>query len=148
MDMTEDSHIDNIRAIAELKTQVANVASDVSTIVEKIDIIFSLQREMARIEQEQNDHRDSIKRAFDRIEKGEGANSTLKETTDRWINRGLGGWFVGALLVGVIQWLIVDRVKTYEVTQLGHSQMMVTVDRRLSWIEYELKSKNRKEPPQ
>lgn len=140
--MTPEQHLESVRELAELKSQVGNIASDVTTIVEKLDVLFGLQREMARIEQEQSDHRDSIKRAFERIEKGEDASNTLKESTDRWINRGLGGWFVGAILVGVIQWLIVDRVKTYESTQTAHTQMMVTIDRRLSWIEYELKRRD------
>lgn len=140
--MTPEQHIDHVRELAEVKTQVSNIASDVSTIVEKLDVLFGLQREMVRIEQEQSEHRDSLKRAFERIEKGEGVCGELKESTERWINRGLGGWFVGAILVGIIQWLIVDRVKTYESTQTAHTQLLVTVDRRLSWIEYELKKRD------
>lgn len=139
--MTPEQHIDHVRELAEVKTQLSNVANDVSTIVEKLDVLFGLQREMVRVEQEQADHRDSIKRAFESIERTEGAGNQLKESTERWINRCIGGWFVGAILVAIIQWLIVDRVKSYEATQTAHTQMMVTIDRRLSWIEYELKKK-------
>ena len=140
--MTPEQHLDHVRELAEVKTQMINIASDVSTIVEKLDVLFGLQRDMVRMEQEQADDRDSIKRAFERIERGEGASTTLKESTERWINRGLGGWFVGAILVSVIQWLIVDRVKTYENTQTAHTQMMVTIDRRMSWMEYEIKKRD------
>lgn len=144
--MTPEQHLDHVRELAELKTQMNNVANDVTTIVEKLDVLFGLQREMVRMEQEQTDHRESIKRAFERIERSEGASTTLKESTERWINRGLGGWFVGAILVSVIQWLIVDRVQSYENTQTAHTQMMVTIDRRMSWMEYEIKRHKKTEP--
>jgi archaellum component FlaC len=69
--MTEDNHIENIRAIAELQTQVANVASDVSTVIRQLEQLWQLQNQVARLQQEQSDHRDTIKRLAGRVEDGE-----------------------------------------------------------------------------
>lgn len=143
--MTPEQHLEHVRELAAVKSQVENIANDVNTIVEKLDLLFTLQREMTRIEQEQCDHRDSLKRAFERIENGEKLISGNKENTDKWVNRGLGGWVVGAILIGIIQWLVVDRVRSYESTQTAHTEMMVTFDRRMSWVEYELKKHKKDE---
>lgn len=138
--MTPDHHLEQVRDIAELKTQISNMAADVTSVVKKLESIDAVQREVIRIQQEQTDHRESIKRAFDRIEVSERAGGTLKESTERWINRGVGAWFVGAILMCFIQALILDRVKSYENTQDAHTASLVTIDRRISWMEYEIKT--------
>jgi hypothetical protein len=144
--VTEDTHLENIRAIAELKTQLANVAADVGTVVRQMDMVWSLQNQMASMQQEQLNNKDSLRRAFDRIEVGEKTGTVLKETTERWINRGIGAWCVFVVLAGFINWLVIDRVRSYESNQSRMGDNLTTLDRRMAWAEYELKQKSRKEP--
>jgi hypothetical protein len=143
--MTEENHIENIRAIAELQTQVANVASDVSTVIRQLEQLWQLQNQVARLQQEQSDHRDTIKRLAGRVEDGERAGILLKESTEKWVNRGIGAVFVGGLLSGFIQWMVLDRVGNYESNQRSNTENITTLDRRMSWAEYELKIKAKKD---
>lgn len=137
--MTPEQHLDHVRELAELKSQVSNVAEDVGSIIRQMDRVWELQNQMARMQQEQADHKDSIKRSFERVEALEKVGADTKEKTEKWINRGIGAWFVGALLIAVIQALILDRVKYYEKSQSAQTDTLVTIDRRLAWLEYESK---------
>jgi hypothetical protein len=137
--MTPEQHIDQVRELAELKGKVSDMAQDVTKIVTQMDMVWELQREQARIQEQILDSRESLRRAFERIERNEEASGTMKENTEKWINRGIGAWFVGALLLVVIQALILDRVNGYQATQEAHTQTLVSIDRRISWAEYEMK---------
>jgi hypothetical protein len=137
--MTPEQHIDQVRELAELKGKVSDMAQDVTKIVKQMDMVWELQRDQARIQEQILDGRESVRRAFERIERNEEASGTMKENTEKWINRGIGAWFVGALLLVVIQALILDRVNGYQATQEAHTQTLVSIDRRISWAEYEMK---------
>jgi hypothetical protein len=137
--MTPEQHIDQVRELAELKGKVSDMAQDVTKIVTQMDMVWELQREQARIQEQILDSRESLRRAFERIERNEEASGTMKENTEKWINRGIGAWFVGAMLLIVIQALILDRVNGYQATQEAHTQTLVSIDRRISWAEYEMK---------
>lgn len=143
--MTPEQHIDQVRELAELKTSVKNMAQDVTLLVKQMDIIRDMQIEMSRIQQEQVDHKEAIKRAFTRIESTEKTNIELKETTSKWINRGVGAVSVGTVLISFIQMLIYNRVDNYEKVQTSHGESLVTIDRRMSWAEYEIKEGKKKE---
>lgn len=146
--MNEETHVENIKAIAELKAQVANVAADVSTVIRQLEQVWQIQNQVARMQQEQADHKDTIKRLAGRVEDGERAGILLKESTEKWINRGIGALFVGGLLSGFIQWMVLDRVANYESNQRSNTENLTTLDRRMSWTEYELKQRIKKEQPQ
>jgi hypothetical protein len=146
--MNEEVHLENIRAIAELQAQVVNVAADVGTVLRQMEMVWALQNQMATLQNEQVSNKDSLRRAFDRIEHGEKSGIVLKEATERWINRGIGAWFVFVLLAGFINWLVIDRVRSYEGTQSRQGDNLTTLDRRMSWAEYELKQRAKKEPAQ
>jgi hypothetical protein len=146
--MTEDTHLENIRAIAELKTQLANVADDVSTVVKKMEVVWSMQNQMTSLQQDQINNKDSLRRLFVRIENSETTALRLKERTEKWINMGIGAWFVFAVMAGFINWLVIDRVRGYEGKQERQGDNLTTLDRRMSWAEYELKMKAKKEAQQ
>lgn len=143
--MSPEQHLENVRELAELKTQVNNIASDVTTIVHQLEAIGVMQRSMVRLEQEQVDHKEALGRAFGRIENTEKFGLDIKSSTEKWINRGIGAWAVGALLLAIIQTLILDRVKGYEANQIATMQQLVNLDRRLTWAEYEVKRGKRTE---
>lgn len=144
MNMTPEQHIDQVREFAELKGKVSDMAQDVTKIVTQMDMVWELQRDQARIQEQILDSRASLSRAFERIERNEENSDLMKENTDKWINRGIGAWFVGGALLVVIQALILDRVNSYQVTQEAHTQQLVGIDRRVSWTEYEIKQAAKK----
>lgn len=141
MAFTPEQELAQVRELAELKSQVSSVAQDVTKIVTQMDMVFELQREMARMQENHKETREALKRAFERIESSELAGTTLKSTTEKWINRGIGAWFVGTLLLGIIQFLFMDRVKGYENQLQNLSDWRVTIDRRIAWVEYQEKQK-------
>lgn len=136
--MTE-SEVKQIEEMATLKQSMNNVAQDVSRIVNQMDMISSLQREIIELRKDQENGKEAFNRAFTRIENLETSTGVIKESSNKWINRGFGAWAVGTVLFAVIQALVIDRVKDYERTQHAQTDILVTVDRRLSWIEYEQK---------
>lgn len=137
--MTPEKHIETAEELAGLKAQLSSVASGVEKIEKQMDRVFDMQLQITRMQQEQIDTRESLKRAFGRIETSEAENQAVKTDTQKWINRGIGAWVVGSGMFILIQALVLDRVKNYESTQTAQTETLVTVDRRLAWIEYELK---------
>jgi hypothetical protein len=136
--MTE-SEVKQIEEMATLKQSMNNVAQDVSSIVTQMKILSELQIEITRLQQKDINSTDALRRAFERIEKQEQITGVIKEASEKWVNRGVGAWVVGTVLFTVIQALVIDRVKDYERTQSAQTEILVTIDRRLSWIEYEQK---------
>jgi len=146
MDMTPDQHIDTVRQLAEVKSGLSALVHSIEELAKRMEAVSYLTQDIVRLQVQQTENSLSIKRAFERMEKHDEVDSdrmqvllNVKSQTERWINRSIGGWAVGVILFGAIQWLINGRVENYERNQTAHSETLVTIDRRLSWIEYEMK---------
>lgn len=143
--MTPEQHLEHVKELAVVREQITNIAQDVSTVVSELKAINSLQRDMARFEQQQSDHGESFKRAFSRIEDAENAGRNLKQTTEKWINRGIGATISATILLGVVQYLVIERVKSFEYEQKAHGQELLAIDRRTTTMEFQMKDeKDRK----
>lgn len=148
MDMTPDQHLDTVRQLAEVKSGLSALVHSIEALSKRMDGVGTMSQEIVRLQEQHFDNSSAIKRLFERAEKRDETDDArmeamlgVKAMTERWVNRGLGAWFIGSILFVVIQALVIDRVKSYESTQGNHAETMVTIDRRLAWIEYELKGK-------
>jgi hypothetical protein len=139
MVMTPEQQLKTATELAQVNSKLESVVEGVEKIEKQMDRVFDMQLQITRMQQEQIDARESLKRAYERIEANENDSQNVKEQTSKWINRGIGAWMVGSIMFVAIQALILDRVKGYESTQAAQTDTLVTVDRRLAWIEYELK---------
>lgn len=144
--MTPEQHIETVKELAELRTALTGLAHGIDEVAKKMEIVGHMAQDIARLQVQQTENSSSIKRAFERMEKSEESSiqkmkdvSGVKELTERWINRGIGAWSIGALLFILIQALILDRVKGYELVQQAQTETLVTIDRRLAWLEYDSK---------
>lgn len=146
MQMTPEQHLETVKELAELRTTLLGLAHGVDAVSKKMDVVGNMAQDIARLQVQQTENSASIKRAFERMEKTEESSiqkmrdvNSVKELTERWVNRGIGAWGIGALLFILIQALILDRVKGYEQLQQAQTETLVTIDRRLAWLEYDAK---------
>lgn len=137
----QDRQMEQARELAEMRIQLQHLTEAVQGQTSKLELIITLSRDMAAFNQRQHEHHDSIRRAYDRIEAVEEANATTRASADKWINRGVGAWCVGAILFGVIQALLLERVRSYENGQRSHTERLDAIDRRLMGVEYVQKAR-------
>jgi hypothetical protein len=154
MSMTPDHHLETVRELADVQAALKGVLHNVEEVARRMELIGHMQQDITRLQQQQIETTASLKRAFERMEKRDEDDDERMENmletralTERWVNRGLGAWFIGAILFMVIQALVIDRVKSYQDTQTAQAETLVTVDRRLAWVEYELKRWQRTDQP-
>lgn len=136
---TAEQQIEQAREIAEIRSDVQHMNTLLTQIDSKLQLLFTLSKDVATIDQRISDLGDGIRRAHERINVVEAKADDTKQTTSAWINRGLGAWVIGGILFGVIQALVLDRVKTYETSQSSNTQRLDSLDKRILWIEYAAK---------
>lgn len=120
--------------IAVLKTEVSGLHSAISEVCAKMDVLLNMQVQLVRLQERS----DQVQQEIGRIrteseakisalkEDFDGRMTQLKKDTDgsfrlshevreqsnKWLNRAVGGFFVGGLLLGCIQYFVVTEIAT------------------------------------
>lgn len=100
--------------IEVLKTEVRGLHSAVSDIGTKMDILLALQVQMVRLQEQHDNTRQALDRAFEAISN---VKTTANSTEGRfifWRGLFLGGAFVGAILVGFAEWYVIQQIHTLQ----------------------------------
>lgn len=118
--------------IAVLKTEVSGLHSAISEVCAKMDVLLNMQvqlvrlqersdqvqQEIGRIRTESESRLNAMREDFDtRINQlrtdTEGAYRLahdVRDMSNKWLNRAIGGFFVGGLLFGCIQYFVVTEL--------------------------------------
>ena len=128
--------IEQARELAEIKTQLSHLNEGVTHVREQLALLFGMSKDLAALAQRQDDHSDSLRRIHERQDATDKAVLIVDQFASRWVNRAVGGWIIGGVLLAVIQALILDRVKAYESAQTAIVTRLDAVDRRVSGVEY------------
>lgn len=128
--------IEQAREIAEIKTQLGHISEGITHLREQLALLFGMSKDMAALAQRQDDHSDSIRRMHERQDNTDKAVLLVDQFASRWVNRAVGGWIIGGVLLSVIQALILDRVKTYESTQAAQVIRIDEINRRITQMDY------------
>lgn len=96
--------------IEVLKTEVRGLHGAVSDIGAKMDVLLALQAQMVRLQEQHDNTRAALDRAFEAISN---VKTTANSTEGRfifWRGLFLGGAFVGSILFGFAQWYVLQQL--------------------------------------
>lgn len=119
------SDVMNIADIAVLKSEVAGLHDAINEVSTKMDLVLSMRVELSvqgeRLEQavvESGRIRDALNKDIGQLEvKTENLAVHSKNTRtklDAWLNRIAGGVFVGTVLMGVLQYVVLGKLNDLE----------------------------------
>lgn len=128
--------LEQARELAEIKTQLSHLNEGVTHVREQLALLFALSKDLAALAQRQDDHSDSLRRIHHRLDETDKAVLLVDQFASRWVNRAVGGWIIGGLLLAVVQALVLDRVKAYETSQTSAAGRLDALDGRLARIEF------------
>lgn len=130
--------------IEVLKTQVSGLREAVDGISSKIDSVLVMQESLVRLQEQHSNTREALERAFKLIVE---VREESEHTAAKVSNWGVGGtvaFVLGGVIIAMIQWYAMKRDN--DVERMGES--MVTIERRLAWIEHERYGRAGQEPPE
>jgi hypothetical protein len=137
-------------AIQVLKAEIVSLTRAVDQLGAhlgaKVDVIIAMQVQMGRLQEQSDQNRISIDRAFADIR----SNESLSEQTEGKLERAMsfirGAVYVGAVLFVFAQWYTLDRLDNIKANTLALERMegskattqaLNAIDERVSWIEAE-----------
>ena len=143
-----------------LDERTGNIANAMSNLVTKVEQLYDLTKTVAQMQERQAQHSDALDRAFTAIDKMDGRltqavtdgnkaidegrreRQAVRSDLDKWINRAIGGWLVGVLLIGVIQWFVLRQINVYEDSVHRLLDAQAAQEKRLTQDEFETSRTN------
>lgn len=113
--------------IEVLKTEVRGLQSGISELAAKIDIIISMQVQLVRLQEQHDNQRQAVDRAFTTIREHKKHISGFQQVI--WLIK--GGALVAAVLLGFLNWYLFDQINTLKRVDVD----VKAVDRRVTIIE-------------
>lgn len=129
--------------IEVLKAQVSGLGEAINRVSTKIDSVLAMQESLTRLQEQHSNTREALDRAFKLIAE---VREESEHTAAKVSNWGVGGavaFILGGVIVGMVQWYAMKR--DIEISRIGDS--MVTIERRLAWIEHDKYGRAGQEPP-
>ena len=111
--------------IALLKDQVAGIRTAVADVGTKMDLLLDMHVRLSVLQERSDQAMSEIGRVRDGVNQDIGSVNTKVENLhthtlntrhklDAWLNRGVGAAFVATLLLGVLQYVIIDRLNALQ----------------------------------
>lgn len=129
--------------IEVLKAQVSGLGEAINRVSTKIDSVLVMQESLTRLQEQHSNTREALDRAFKLIVE---VREESEHTAAKVSNWGVGSavaFILGGVIVGMVQWYAMKR--DIEISRIGDS--MVTIERRLAWIEHDKYGRGGQEPP-
>ena len=129
--------------IEVLKAQVSGLGEAINRVSTKIDSVLVMQESLTRLQEQHSNTREALDRAFKLI--GE-VREESDHTASKVSNWGVGSavaFILGGVIIGMVQWYAMKR--DIEISRIGDS--MMTIERRLAWIEHDKYGRAGQEPP-
>lgn len=130
--------------IEVLKTQVRGLREAVDGISSKIDSVLVLQESLVRLQEQHSNTREALERAFKLIVEVREESEHTASKVGSWGVGGTVAFVLGGVIIAMIQWYAMKRDN--DVERMGES--MITIERRLAWIEHERYGRAGQEPPE
>ena len=114
-----------------LKADMRNLQTSVSEVSAKMDMLLSMQVQLARL-QEQHDHtRQAVDRAFNSLKDTRDRSEQTEGKVAKALSFVRGGALVGALLFGFAQWYVLQQLEIIKQVEAN----VTAIDRRIISIE-------------
>lgn len=129
--------------IEVLKTQVGGLRDAIDGISSKIDSVLALQESLVRLQEQHSNTREALDRAFKLIVEVREESEHTAAKVSSWGVGGAVAFLLGGVITAMVQWYAMKRDN--EIDRMGDS--LITVERRLAWIEHERYGRAGQEPP-
>jgi hypothetical protein len=110
-----------------LKSELRGLQASMSDLSAKMDMMISMQVQLVRLQEQQDSIRQALDRAFVSIREHRVAASAVETHLHKAMGFIKGGALVGALLIGFVQWYVIDQINTLK-----------AVERRVTIVESKL----------
>lgn len=130
--------------IEVLKTQVGGLRDVIDGISSKIDSVLAMQESLVRLQEQHSNTREALDRAFKMIVEVREESEHTANKVSSWGVGGAVAFLLGGVILGMVQWYAMKR--DTEISRIGDS--MVTIERRLAWIEHDRYGRAEQRPPE
>ena len=113
--------------IEVLKTEVRGLQTGISELAAKIDIIISMQVQLVRLQEQHDNQRQAVDRAFNTIREHKEQISGFQQV----VGHIKGGALVATVLMAFVNWYVIDQINTLRRVDVD----VKAVDRRGTIIE-------------
>ena len=113
--------------IEVLKTEVRGLQTGISELAAKIDIIISMQVQLVRLQEQHDNQRQAVDRAFNTIREHKEQISGFQQV----VGHIKGGALVATVLMAFVNWYVIDQINTLRRVDVD----VKAVDRRVTIIE-------------
>ena len=126
--------------IALLNQEVSSLHRLVDNVHSKVDMLVAMQLNLQRLqdrtdrqEADFREHEEAHRAVTDRlgrdIEACFKATDGVKMQVNRWVNMGIGGVFVGGILIGALQWFVLREIASYRAAGVTYVDQQVRLER-------------------
>ena len=129
--------------IEVLKAQVSGLGEAINRVSTKIDSVLVMQESLTRLQEQHSNTREALDRAFKLIVEVREESGHTATKVSNWGVGSAVAFVLGGVIVGMVQWYAMKR--DTEISRIGGS--MVTIERRLAWIEHDKYGRSGQEPP-
>jgi hypothetical protein len=123
--------------IEVLKVEVQGLHRAITDVSVKMDVLLSLQVQLVRLQEQHDNTRKALDRAFEKIrDVSEESTATANRiNTTQALVRGAAG--VGVLLFAFAQWYAMSKIEAIE----GNTALIQIIDRRIGKIENQIEDR-------
>lgn len=125
--------------------RLARIETNVAAMLGLMEQMARHSEALARLQERASQHGSDLEQLKDQAGVLADANQRTALDLHKWVNRGIGAYSASTVLVGVIAFLLLRMVSDYEGQIRTAGDMLVTLDRRVGWIEHEMRGRG--EPP-
>ena len=129
--------------IEVLKAQVSGLGEAINRVSTKIDSVLVMQESLTRLQEQHSNTREALDRAFKLIVEVREESEHTATKVSNWSVGGAVAFLLGGVIIAMVQWYAMKRDN--EIDRMGDS--LITVERRLAWIEHERYGRAGQEPP-
>lgn len=126
----------------ETAERLARIESALQVLLEQAAHIPRLSEGVALMHERDSVHNKRIDILFEEVSETAGTVKQVDAKVEKWINRGIGAYAVSTVLFGIVVTLLVRITDNYEGIIRNTNDMVVTLDRRVSWLEFESRGRS------
>lgn len=125
----------------EILQRLVSLEADTKHILANFEELKQVSERVIRLQEADSKQKEQIDILFDRSRELDVVSADL----NKWVNRGVGAYLVGVVFGSLISFFIVRMIDQYDSQIKTHGELLITIDRRIAWVEFDQKGHRGKE---
>lgn len=125
----------------EILQRLVSLEADTKHILANFEELKQVSERVIRLQEADSKQKEQIDILFDRSRELDIVSADL----NKWVNRGVGAYLVGVVFGSLISFFIVRMIDQYDSQIKTHGELLITIDRRIAWVEFDQKGHRSKE---